>query len=145
LRPLRDGNYDAAWGFCPSRQRPAAPRVIRTARHSGVPVWPTSYVRKSGQGWKLALAGVLLFVGGGLVLGMAGGLGDGLEPGRFIALLLAGLFVSLGGGLAWPAYSIRCRVCELKLFWHAVAARPHDEGLLWVLVVESCPRCGATR
>jgi hypothetical protein len=50
-------------------------------------MWPTSYVRKSGQAWKLAIAGVLLFGGGGLVVIMASGRGDSLEPGTFIAVL----------------------------------------------------------
>ena len=108
-------------------------------------MWPTSYVRKSGQGWKLAIAAVLLFGGGGLVIFMASGRGDSLEPGTFIAVLLAGLFLSLGGGLAWPAYSIRCRSCGLKLLWHALTARPHQDSVEWFLVVDSCPGCGATR
>jgi hypothetical protein len=106
-------------------------------------MWPTSYVRKSGQAWKLA--GVLLFGGVGLVLGMAGGFGGALEPWLFITLLLGGLLVGLGGGFAWPAYSIRCRGCSLKLFWHAVASRPHQESIIWVLVVDRCPRCGAAK
>ena len=108
-------------------------------------MWATSYVRKSGQAWKLAVAGVFLFGDGGLVMGMAGGLGEGLDPGLFIALLGVGLLTCLGGGFAWPAYSIRCRDCGLKLFWHAVAAKPHQESIIWVLVVDKCPRCGAVR
>jgi len=108
-------------------------------------MWPTSYVRKSGQAWKLVIAAVLLFGGVGVVLVMASGLGENLPPGTFIGLLLTGLFVGLGGGLAWPAYTIRCRACGLKLLWHALTARPHQDSIEWFLVVDSCPGCGATR
>jgi len=108
-------------------------------------MWTTSYVRKSGQGWKLVIAAALLFSGGILVAIMASGRGNSLEPGTFTTVLLAGLFLCLGGGLAWPAYSIRCRSCGLKLFWHALSARPHHDSIEWFLLVESCPGCGATR
>jgi hypothetical protein len=108
-------------------------------------MWTTSYVRKSGQGWKLAIAAVLLFGGGILVAIMVSGRADNLEPGAAITILLAGLFLSLGGGLAWPTYSIRCRSCGLKLLWHAVSARPHHDSIEWFLLVDSCPDCGATR
>ena len=100
-------------------------------------MWPTSYVRKSGQGWKLAIAAVLLFDGGVLVIIMASGRGDSLEAGTFIAVLLAGLLLSLGGGLAWPAYSIRCRSCGLKILWHALTARPHQDSIEWFLAGNS--------
>ena len=108
-------------------------------------MWPTSYVRKSGQGWKLAIGAVLLVGGGVVVFISASGHADTLEPGTFIAILLTGLFLSFGGGLAWPAYSIRCRSCGLKLLWHALAARPHQDSIEWFLLVDACPSCGATR
>ena len=108
-------------------------------------MWTTSYVRKSGQGWKLVIAAVLLFSGGILVAIMASNLGNNLEPGTFTTILLAGLFLCLGGGIAWPAYSIRCRSCGLKLFWHALSVRPQHDSIEWFLLVDSCPGCGATQ
>ena len=107
-------------------------------------MWATSYIRKSGQGWKLAIAGAFLFSGGGLVMFMASGYGDQLAPDVFIPLLLIGLLTSLGGGLAWPARSIRCRACGFKLLWHAISAMPHAGSIEWFLIVDHCPRCGAT-
>src|SRR5262250_348775 len=54
-------------------------------------MWTTSYVRKSGQCWKLVIAAVLLFSGGILVAIMASGRGNNLEPGTFTTVLLAGV------------------------------------------------------
>jgi hypothetical protein len=106
-------------------------------------MWPTGYVRRSGQGWKLVLAAFMLFGGGGLVLTAAHGLSE-TSPLLGFEWVFAGVVAGLGGGLAWPAYSIRCRRCGLKLFWHAIAARSHDEGLLWFLLFDRCPRCNAS-
>ena len=55
---------------------------------------------------------------------------------------MAGVLLSLPCFVAL-CLLVRCRSCEDKLFWRAVARRHHSGGLRWFLSANTCPRCGA--
>ena len=97
-----------------------------------------SYLKKSGQVWKLgvlglsgALGAVLMWVGQSRLQQTAG-------PG--LGLLFVGVGLVFAGG-AWAVWAIRCPVCRTKLLWKAVKEQPSGAWLQWLLGLTGCPTC----
>ena len=84
-----------------------------------------------------------LFLGG--ILAAAPAWGQSLLPGQ-TALVEVPLVGVVLAGLAFAGLCVlvRCRRCHYRLFWHAVARRSHEDGILWFLSARECPQCLAS-
>ena len=99
-----------------------------------------SYVKNSGQAWKVWVFLVLLF-GGFLLFTLA--LSRTLHLPETVAIIF--VLVALGISIAdfvWLSLAIRCRKCAASIGWHAMRRRDAGTWLFWLLQSDSCPACG---
>jgi len=105
-------------------------------------LFPNSFLRHSGQFWKLKLSffgillsGVVMFAGKYFIV----------DPNAEIRtrggmLLLGGTALSLGCFI-FAVVAIRCPYCRNRLFWEAVSKKDRKDWLPWLLSQDSCPNC----
>lgn len=97
-----------------------------------------SYIKQSGQSWKIWLFLLLLFAGSVLLL-----LGFTIaraQPSSFVFFVLGGSFLG-AFALIWLSISVRCKNCKTRLGWKAISEQSHDSWFLWLLKSETCPVC----
>jgi predicted RNA-binding Zn-ribbon protein involved in translation (DUF1610 family) len=96
-------------------------------------------IRRSGQTWNIAVAGLCLLVAA-IATGLAQiglqSVGTALE---WTALIGA---VSGLGALVFGSLAVRCPDCGARWVWMAVSERDHNEWMPWLLTLHACPRCG---
>ena len=99
-----------------------------------------SYLRSSGQLWKLWLGLTLAVLGWiSIPLELAGYMGPG-DAGSL--LIVAGVSVAVCG-FVWASISIRCPKCKARLLWRAVRKQSHKTWLVSLVTDSECPNCGA--
>lgn len=99
---------------------------------------PFSWVRSTGQMWKLGV------VGGGVLSGIlllaelaTGGELIGGGEAMLIASAFGGLLAGLGG-----LWLIRCPACKSRVAWHVVRTADASVWLVKLVALQRCPRCG---
>jgi hypothetical protein len=105
-----------------------------------------SYVKRSGQSWKIWLF-LLLLLAGSVMLVIGFTLIGSSQPSNFVLFVLGGSCLG-ATGFIWLAISVICKNCRARLGWKAITEQSHDNWLLWLLNSETCPVCkndGVTR
>jgi|KBSMisStandDraft_5_1062788.scaffolds.fasta_scaffold86858_4 hypothetical protein len=99
-----------------------------------------SYIRRSGQSWKIWLSLILL-----TIAGMAVFIGlfsiNRIDESSSAVIVLGGIFLGLIE-FVWVSVSVRCRKCGTRPVWNAFRREPHDSWLASLLNDKQCPRCG---
>lgn len=99
-----------------------------------------SYIKATGQLWKLSLLFVLPLIGLGLIIfALSGILGDTVETSG--VAFIAGLCLTLVGVIA-PLLMIRCPGCKTRLLWRAIREQETGGWLSYILLQERCFVCG---
>ena len=99
----------------------------------------SSYIKRSGQSWKIWLFLILLFVAAALFL--IGFTTTNAQPdGFFVPIVLAGTCL-VWISLIWLSISVRCKNRKAHLGWKAIAGQTHYGWLFWLLQSEVCPVC----
>lgn len=100
-----------------------------------------SFVKRSGQAWKVWLFLVLMAAG---ALSMLAGFTIARnQPTRFVAFVLVGTFL-VAVGLFWLAIAVECRNCKTRLGWRALNEQSHNGWLVWFFKADACPACKDT-
>jgi hypothetical protein len=103
-----------------------------------------SYLKKTGQLWKLQAAAVLTGVGGvPMLLGWSTIEPPPTSSGPALILLVVGTVIIVAAGV-WAVWAIACPACRTKLLWRAVAKQSSGLWLHWLVGLTACPSCGAT-
>src|SRR5690606_33899897 len=100
-----------------------------------------SYIRRSGQAWKIWLFFILLLTSAvSLVIGFTTSSGD---PNRFTFFVLGGTCIGIIA-FVWLCISIRCKVCKTRLGWNAVSKASHNDWILRLFKGGKCPVCDSS-
>jgi hypothetical protein len=100
-----------------------------------------TYVKKSGQLWKLAVVGSLTVIG--LALMWLGQRRLGESPSSEdsgLIMLVVGVGLGLASGV-WAVWAVRCPRCGSKLLWRAVSEQDSGSWLQWLMAQDECPSC----
>lgn len=97
-----------------------------------------NWIIVTGQAWKLyvALAGFI----GSLVFMTLALFSLGMGGGRFMALVVAGIFLACTT-FTWFSMVLRCPHCTARLVWTMVASRPHSSWMIDLAALDRCPVC----
>ena len=104
---------------------------------------PESYIKRSGQSWKVWLS-LLLSLAGAILMLIGFTSASENEQSSFFLFVFGGSFLGFIG-LIWLSISIRCRNCKTSLGWNAIRHQTHDGWFVWLLKTKKCPVCDADR
>jgi hypothetical protein len=101
-----------------------------------------SWLARTGQRWKLAIAIGLLLVDAMLLVQLWEATRD---PSAAHGSFSAGMrFLGVGAALfLWCAFAIRCPKCRALVLWHRLRTEAHDAWLGALLALRACPRCAS--
>jgi uncharacterized membrane protein len=99
-----------------------------------------SYIKATGQLWKLALFLLVMPVTGLALITLAmSSLLDG-HADVSVWLIILGILFSMGGYVV-GGLTVRCPQCGARLLWRAVRESSHREWLSRLMTLERCPFC----
>jgi hypothetical protein len=99
-----------------------------------------SYLKATGQTWKLALLFAFPAIGLGMIaLALSGIIGEAWEVAGKMFLL--GMCLSVVG-LTVPILTIKCPSCKTLLLWRAFRDQEASGWLSYLLMQETCFICG---
>jgi hypothetical protein len=98
-----------------------------------------SYIRRSGQSWKVWMF-FLLFMAGVVLLLVGFATNAARDADSFTFYVLGGSCIAIFS-LVWLIISLRCKDCRARLAWKAISNQSHANWLIWLLSTESCPIC----
>ena len=97
-----------------------------------------SYLKASGQLWKLGVFFACPLVALSLIIGAFTAFPN--HEQLAIIMVLSGVLLGLLG-LVWASLAITCRQCKARLFWLAVKSQAQSNWMAWLLSLERCPKC----
>lgn len=95
-----------------------------------------SFLRRTGQLWKLNLGWTLATLGALLIV--AGW--SGAFEARSVSPYVIGVCISVAG-FGWASITIKCHSCGARLFWKAFTEQPVLHAYLWLTTLRVCPGC----
>jgi uncharacterized membrane protein HdeD (DUF308 family) len=93
-----------------------------------------SVIRRSGQGWKLAL-GFVAVVAGGIVLY------DGIASRHIVEIVVALALVATAA--TTTCFAVRCPSCGDPWVWRALRTIEANTWVAWLVSLRACPACGS--
>ena len=102
-------------------------------------MFDTSYLKSSGQFWKIYLFFVLQLVAFALVM-TAVSVGHGQSAEQMALLLFTGLTLGFGS-FVWTCFAVKCPKCKTRLFWKAVSGQSSQNWLIRLFALNNCPVC----
>jgi hypothetical protein len=97
-----------------------------------------SYIKRSGQLWKLGLFFACPLVA--LCLMVVGFRTFPAHEQLAVIMILSGVLLGILG-LVWASLTITCHQCKTRLFWLALKSQPQSNWMAWLLSFERCPKC----
>jgi len=99
----------------------------------------SSWLRRTGQTWKVVVFGLLLVVCFVLLALFIAAVNGKIEGEGAFALGFTGAGL---GALFWLATAVRCNHCGARPAWHLMRTAPHASWFLQLLALDRCPSCG---
>src|SRR2546423_1504877 len=97
----------------------------------------SSYIKRSGQLWKLGLFFVCPLMALFLIVGAFRVFPTHDQVAAI--MILCGVLLGVVG-LVW-ASTITCQQCKTRLFWLALRSQRQSNWMAWLLSFERCPKC----
>ena len=98
-----------------------------------------SWLKRTGQTWKVVVFGVLVVVGLALFALFLAAVNEKIQG----EMAFAFTFMGAGfGALFWLATAIRCSQCGARPAWHLMRTAPHGSWFVQLLALDRCPSCG---
>jgi len=97
-----------------------------------------SYIKKTGQMWKILLSFCLLTVGFLFLIWTL--INSHLTDAHKMYGIFLGLSLSIGSFL-WLCFSVKCKNCKSLLVWKAMREQSHQNWLIFLLKTKNCPYC----
>jgi hypothetical protein len=97
-----------------------------------------SFIKKSGQMWKIWLFCCFLIVG--LLSFLSALVFNGLQDTYKMYFIFLGscLFII---SILWICFSVRCKNCGTFIVWKAMKEQSHQNWLIWLFESKNCPFC----
>ena len=99
----------------------------------------SSWLKRTGQTWKVVVFGVLVVVGLALFALFIAAVNEKIQREMGFAFAFVGASF---GALFWLATAIRCSRCGARPAWHLMRTAPHASWFLELLALDRCPSCG---
>ena len=100
----------------------------------------TTWLKRTGQTWKIVVFGVLILVGMALFGFFVAVVNGKVEDGD----IMYSAFAFVGAALAafvWLVVAIRCPNCGAKPAWYFMRSASHDKWFQELLRMDHCPSC----
>jgi hypothetical protein len=99
----------------------------------------SSWLKRTGQTWKVVVFGVLVLVGLVLFALFIAAVNGKIEGrGAFTFGFMGASF----GALSWLATAVRCSRCGARPAWHLMRTAPQGSWFSQFLALDRCPSCG---
>lgn len=103
-------------------------------------MFENSFLKSTGQLWRLYVAFFLVLLGFALILLILTGVTN--ESAELSMVVVAiGLLLGMGGFM-WACISVRCPKCETKLLWTVLTEKAVQNWLVFLIGLRKCPVCG---
>jgi hypothetical protein len=123
-------------------ENPASPTSSRwkcALRTNTLRVMARSWLKRTGQTWKVVVFGVLVIASLVLLALMIAAVKGKIEGEVAFAFGFTGAGF---GALFWLATAIRCSRCGARPAWHLMRTAPQGNWFSQFLALDRCPSCG---